>query len=246
MSTPYQVNIAMSQAAVNALNTQGFKLYGFKAVKTTAGGGAPLVWFQTSTFGLTTSVSWTEQYQAYTTNSQAITNGEVTATNAYNIGLKQTLDVTSPTGIGSVDTLNGTTNAISILNQTNTPFTCGISQMQGSVAAPLCAFPLNGNMLDVIAPIEQVVFMFATTSYNTGSVIYQAFSQGILLDLTNEPTTPCSFDINNGWSWGGGPNGQALQAQANLVPFLIQSAGPSSALVQNHLKANREASRIAA
>ncbi len=243
MSTTYQVNISMSQDTVTELSAQGFNLYGFKAVKTTAGGGAPLVWFQTTTFGLTTSVNWTEQYQAYTTGSQAITNGIITATNAYDIGLQQTLDVTSTTGVGSVNTLSGTANAISILNKTSTPFTCGISQMQGSVATPLCAFPLNGNMLDVIAPIELIILMFATTTIDTGSVVYQAFSQGILLDLTSEPTTPCSFDINNGWAWGGGPNGQAIQAQANLVPFLIQPAGPSSVLVRDHLNADREAPR---
>lgn len=246
MSTPYQVNISMSQATVTALTAQGFKLYGFKAVKTTAGGGAPVVWFQTSTFGLTTAVNWTEQYQAYTTSSQAITNGQITATNAYDIDLQQTLDVTGTTGVGSVNTLQGTANAISILNQTSTPFTCGISQMQGGVATPLCAFPLNGNMLDVIAPIEQVIFMFATTAINTGSVVYQAFSQGVLLDLTTEPTTPCSFDINEGWSWGGGPNGQAIQAQANLVPFLIQSAGASSTLVRAHLNGGHHAGALAA
>lgn len=246
MSTPYEVDISMSQDTVTALTAQGFKLYGFKAVKTTAGGGAPVVWFQTSTFGLTTAVNWTEQYQAYTTNSQAITNGQITATNAYDIDLKQTLDVTSTTGVGSVDTLNGTANAISILNKTSTPFTCGISQLQGGVATPLCAFPLNGNMLDVIAPIEQVILMFATTAVNTGSVVYQAFSQGVLLNLTSEPKMPCSFDINKGWDWGGGPNGQAIQAQANLVPFLIQSASASSALVQAHLAGGQRAARVAA
>ncbi len=237
MSTPYQITISMSQDTVERLNKQKFNLYGFKAVKTTAGGGVPVVWFKTTTFGLSTVVKWTEDYQAYTTNSDAITSGSVTATNAYPIGLDQTLDVANSTGTGSVDTLNGTPNAISILNQTSTPFTCGISQLQAGVAAPMCAFPLNGNMLDVIAPIEQVMLVFSTNQLDTGSVIYQAFSQGVLLNLTDDQSLTVKFDINNSWDWGGGPDGQIISAQANLVPFLIQPASVSSRLARSMIQA---------
>jgi hypothetical protein len=243
-STPYAVTIKMTQDTVNALSEQGFKLYGFKAVKTTAGGGTPVIWFQTTTFGLSTAVTWTEQYQAYTTNSQAITNGQITATNAYDIKLQQTLDVTSTTGTGNVDTLHGVASAISILNRTSMPFTCGISQLQSGVAMPMCAFPLNGNMLDVIAPIEQVLLMFSTTAVNTGAVIYQAFSQGVMLNLTSEQSMQVSFDINTSWDWGGGPDGQIIPAQANLVPFLIQRMGHSAMLTRNVLAGGYKEFRI--
>ena len=67
----------------------GFALYGFKAVKTANGGAAPVVWFQTLAQVLmqTTTVSWTEQYQAYVSTSQIIPNGSITASSAIDAAL---------------------------------------------------------------------------------------------------------------------------------------------------------------
>jgi hypothetical protein len=234
MSTNYNVNISMNQATVVALAQGNFQLYGFKAVQTTQGGGAPLVWFSTNAFSLNTAVNWIEQYQAYTSKSAIIPNGSIIATAPYDIDLDQTLQVNDPVG-GTGDVVNGGTNgAISILNQTTTQFTCGISQVVGGVASPLCAFPLYGNNLDVIAPIEKVLLMFSTTPLNTGTVIYQAYSQGILIDLTGTNSRAVNYDINAGWTWGGGAWAQAVPANSNLVPLLI---GSSSSLEQSILTA---------
>lgn len=241
--TNYAVNISMPQATVEALSQNNFILYGFKAVKTTAK-GAPLVWFQTTQFGLSTVVSWSEQYQAYTSTSHIIPNGEIIASNSYPISLDNTLNVTGGTGTGTVDTTTGTPGAISINNQTTTQFTCGISQTQpnGSVTS-MCAFPLFGGMLDVIAPIEQVLLMFSTTPVNTGTVIEQSYSAGVFIDLTGEPSRTVNFDINAGWSWDGGPWAKSIPANSNLVPLMIQS---SPALVKNRLMAlHRSASFVA-
>ncbi|MEA2130725.1 MAG: hypothetical protein QOJ85_3616, partial [Solirubrobacteraceae bacterium] len=211
-ATEYSVDITMDQKTLDALNDGNFVLYGFKAVKTSAV-GAPLVWFQTTQFGLATHVAWTEQYQAYTSLSQIIPNGRIVATNSYEIDLDETLDVTSPKGSGSVDTLHGTPLAISINNETDTPFTCGISQSnpQGGVT-PMCAFPLYGGNLDVIAPIEQVLLMFSSMPVNTGTVIEQAYSRGIIIDLTGDNARDVSYDINTGWHWDGGPWASQVKA----------------------------------
>lgn len=235
MSTSYSINIAMSQATVTGLTDQKFNLYGFKAVKTSAGGGAPVVWFKAlpGSYGLSTTVAWSEQYQAYTTNSTAITNGQITNVNAYDIDLAQTLDVSSSSGTGTVDGAHGTPSAISIYNQTTSPFVCGISQLQGGVAQPMCAFPLNGKMIDVIAPIEKVVLMFATDSFNTGSVIFQAVGQTALIDLTDAQSVNITFDINNGWGPTSNPDVHVLDPQVDLTPLVIQQTNSSSSLTRN-------------
>jgi hypothetical protein len=155
------------------------------------------------------------------------------ASASYAIELNQTLNVTSSAGTGSVDTQSGTSSAISIYNETTTPFTCGISQSDpnGNITT-MCAFNLYGGGLDVIAPIEQVLFMFATDQINTGTVIEKAFSPGLKVDLTGAPanTRDVSYDINNGWAWGGEPWGLQVKANAALAPLLIQNSPALSTL----------------
>ncbi|HEV7885180.1 MAG TPA: hypothetical protein VGO81_16525 [Solirubrobacteraceae bacterium] len=223
-ATEYSVDISMDENTLDALSDGNFVLYGFKAVKT-SGVGAPLVWFQTMQFALDTHVAWTEQYQAYTSLSQIIPNGKIVATNSYDIDLDQTLNVTSPKGSGSIDTLHGTPLAISIYNETDTQFTCGISQSnpEGGVT-PMCAFPLYGGNLDVIAPIEQILLMFSSMPVNTGTVIEQAYSRGIIIDLTGDNARTVSYDINEGWSWDSAPWASQVKANQDLVPLLIQSS----------------------
>ncbi len=232
MATPYAITITMNQTTVNALSTGGFYLYGFKAVKTTAT-GAPVVWFDTAAFGLNTQVSWSESYQAYTSNSQLIAGGQVVASNSYPIDLDQTLQITTPAGTGTVNTQSGTAQAIDIANQTTTQFTCGISQSnpQG-VVAPMCAFTLYGNFTDVIAPIEKVLLMFSTLAINTGTVVEQSYSPALLIDLTAENSRAVAFDINQGWTWGGGNWAQAYAANTDLVPLLIEN---SASLARTYL-----------
>lgn len=220
-ATEYQVTISLDSTTITDLVNGNYQLYGFKAVQTTQGGGAPLVWFSSKNFMASTVVTWEEQYQAFTSLSQIISGGTINASSPYDITLDQTLNVQA-NGVGSV-TEGGTASAISINNQTSTQFTCGISEMQDSVPLPLCAFPLYGNGLDVIAPIEKVLLMFSTVPVNTGTVIEQAYSQGILIDLTGDNQRSVAFNINTGWSWGGYSWAQAIPADANLVPLLIEA-----------------------
>lgn len=205
MGSPYEIDITMPQATVDALKNGGFALYAFKAVKSAVAGGAPLVWFRTTTFLTGMQVTWTEDYQAYISSDEIISNGRISAQAYADIDLGNTANV-SPTG-GVVAVNGGTDGAVSILNQGATPWTCGISQLNNGAANPMCAIPLYGKMLDVIIPIEKVLLMFASNTVNTGTVIYKAYSEGVLVDLT-DPTAKgkrsVAFDINQGWSWGGG------------------------------------------
>jgi hypothetical protein len=216
----------MAQATVDGLNGQGFNLYGFKAVESSNAAGAPVVWFKSSTFALQTAVDWTEQYQAFTTTQKIIPNGTITGVNAYDIDLGDTLQVTTTQGTGQ-PMAGGPAGAIGILNQTAKPFTCGISQEQRGTAMPMCAFPLNGNGLDLIVPIEQVLLMFATNEVDTGTVLEESYGPGVMIDLTADNSVTLSYDINLGWNWGGGTWARSIGASSALIPLLIQ---PSSGL----------------
>lgn len=228
--TDYKVNITMTPDTVQALLNAGFNLYGFKAVQATNQGGAPLVWFKTDVFSVDTEISWVKEYEAYTSRSEIISNGQITASFSTDITLGQTLNVESG-GVGSVVN-GGPATAISIFNTTSTQFTCGISEEVEGQAKPLCAFPLFGNNLDVIAPIEKVLLLFSTNPVNTGTVIMQAYGPGVLIDLTSSNERNVSYDINQGWSWGGFSWAQQVAANANLVPLLIETSGTSQVAFQ--------------
>lgn len=220
-ATGYGVTISMDQDTVNALSDGNYSLFGFKGVQTSAGGGKPLVWFKSSDFGLSTDVTWEVQYEAYTSRSQIIPNGQIKGLSSYAIDLGQMLEVETPQGTGNV--VDGTEGMISIENLTTTQVTCGISEVVDGTAQPLCAFPLYGNGLDAIIPIQKVMFTFSTNTVNTGTVIEKAYSQSILIDLTSKTNREVSFDINEGWSWGGFAWAQAIRPSTNVVPLLIES-----------------------
>ncbi|GGX93448.1 hypothetical protein GCM10007160_21280 [Litchfieldella qijiaojingensis] len=221
MSTQYEISISMNSDTVDKLKNGGFALYGFKAVKTASQGGAPLVWFQSTSFLDQTEITWEEQYQAYISTDEIIANGRIQASASADIDLEQTMNVSQN---GTVDVYQeGTPHAISILNRGKNPWTCGISQQTGGSTKPMCAFPLYGNNLDVIAPIERVLLMFASNTVNTGTVIYKAYSSGVLVDLTSSQSRSVKFDINDGWDWGGQSWAKSVQAQESLVPLLITS-----------------------
>jgi hypothetical protein len=226
MSTQYKITINMSQTTANDLTNGKFQLYAFKGVASTIGGGQPLVWFKSNTFGKQVHISWHEQYQAYTSQSKLVPNGQNDAANPYDIDLDQTLVVQSDNGTGAVQT-GGTKGAISIQNQSpsGTQMLCGISEVVGGTAMPLCAFPLYGTGLDVMAPEERVFLMFATDQVDTGTVIYKAYTQGVLIDLTGPVRSrTVQYDMNQGWSWGGHAWGQKVKANARLAPLLIDSS----------------------
>lgn len=222
MSTPYEIDISLSPETVKELKDGGYALYGFKAVKSTVVGAAPLVWFTDLNFLNTTKVKWTEQYQAYISTDQIISNGVIDASANVDINLGQTANVDEDQNLTPVS--EGTPLAISIFNQSSMPLTAGISQMNNGSANPMCAIPLHGNMLDVVVPIEKVLLTFASNTVNTGTVIYKAYASGLLIDLTADNTRAVSFDINKGWAWDGGTWGVPVKANENLVPLLIEDS----------------------
>lgn len=217
----YQISIQMDPSTVSALMQGGYQLYGFKAVRTTANGASPLVWLSTNRLSTQTAVSWMDEYQAYISNNQIIPNGRIMPMASYGIYPGQTLQVQNG-GIGQVIN-SGTPGAISILNQSMMQFTCGISQFINGMPSPNCALPLYGNFMNVVTPVEKVMLMFSSMSVNTGTVVYQAFRPGLLIDLTSSNSRTVTFDINTGWSWGGYSWGQAVAPNTNLLPLLIQS-----------------------
>lgn len=234
MPTQYQVTIQMNDATVAQLGKDFFRLYAFKAVSG-PGGGVPLVWFSSTDFSEQTVVTWTESYQAYTSTSTQLTpNTQISASASYAITLGEQLNVTTPEGTG-VLAEGPDPQGIAIENLTSTEFSCGISQQQadGSFQA-LCAFPLIGHGEDVIVPIEQVFLMFSTMPVNTGTVLEQSYSSGVVVDLTGQSQVSVAFDINNGWT--DAPGLTLYPPNSQLVPLLINPGQEQAQPQRRHRK----------
>lgn len=225
-ATTYEVKIKMDLETANYLFERKNSLYAFKAVQTAMAGGKPTVWFQTMRYSTTTNISWQVQYEAYTSSSEIVSGVTIDASFTVPIDLGQLLTVNSGTGTGVV-TNAGSAGTVSIYNATNFDFTCGIAQSaNGATAEPMCAFPLTGTEMDVIAPIEKVLLMFATEAVNTGTVIERAYGPGLLIDLTGAPanTREVTYKKSEGWEWGGYAWASETAPNQDLVPLLIDDS----------------------
>ncbi len=221
MAAQYQVDISMSRETVITLQEQGNSLYGFKAVKSPRQGGAPLVWFRTTEYPTMTQVNWQDSYQAYDSKSEIVPNAQIVVAASVNIELGQTALV-NDSGAMTVEP-TGVPGAISIENQGTHTWICGISQAHAGAYPPMCAFPLLGPTEDVIAPVKKVLFMFAAIPVEAATVTAKAFSDGLLIDLTESQTRAVTFDIVNRWACGGQPWCQKIPPNEDLVTLLIES-----------------------
>jgi hypothetical protein len=215
------VTITMSASTVQELTQAGYSLAVFKAVRTTAIGAVPVLWTRTNQILETMQVSWPDQYGAYISNSEIMPNGMIEAASQVAASLGETVSVA---GSGNLSVAGqGQPGAISILNEAWPQWTAGICEMANGQFAPTMAIPLYGEVLGEITPVEKVLLMFSTMPVNPGTVIFQAFSSGVLVDLTADSDRQVYFDFNAGWSWSGGePWVRSVFPESNLVPLLVE------------------------
>lgn len=213
MATNYQVTIAISEDTQQALSSGGFSLCALKAIAATAGGGEPAYWQVTKQFASSMAIQWTSQYAAYTSSR----------TNDVNIITSVAIDYGQIANLpdGSV-TEGGLAGAMSMLNQSSTQYTCGLTGGGPELAvSPIAAFPLYGYMMNAYAPIEKVLLMFTTYPADAGAAAERSYAQGLLVDLASATSREVSFDINSGWSWGEAAWGTIIPPNALLAPLLI-------------------------
>ena len=235
-----QVKLTMRAETVTALLGSGFYLYGLRGARSSDLSGRPLVWFGTRRYSLNNEFACADQYEAYVSTSPLVAGGRVVVGSSFAIGLGQTLQVEAG-GVGAVLGA-GPPSAISFSNLTATEFTCGLTSPRGGAFAPVCAFPLHGNTLGVLAPGQRLLLLFCTSPVAAGAVAGRgaeedregvaapdlfgaagAVSSGILIDLTTAGPFGVTFDIDEGWSWGEQAWGQTVAPGADLVPLLIET-----------------------
>jgi hypothetical protein len=248
-SSDFSVNITMSSETVENLKKAGFQLYGFKAVKASIEGGVPLIWFATDQYLVHTTVQWSEDYQAYISTQLNPSSYEVIkpcslkefmnerlaikdykkdklaitacSSESIKLGQKMVVDIYGNTTVMP----NGNDSAISIVNQAENQWTCGISQALLNPLAfnPLSAFPLYGNSQCVITPLNKVILMFASYSLlRTGAVVLQSWGPSVLVDLTGVKSRNLNYDLNNAWSPSNQVWAKIIPVASEFTPLIIQ------------------------
>ncbi|MEX0299318.1 MAG: hypothetical protein AB3N28_09630 [Kordiimonas sp.] len=223
MIESYTLNIMMDPQTIIALRSAGYSLYGFKAVQSASSGGVPTVWFRDDQYMQSTDIVWQGDYRAYSSQTQVVPNAVVTPTVSLDIRLGQML-VCDANGNAKVKA-GVSQNNISLLNQAPQQITTGISEEVNGQISPICTFPLFGNMLDTVAPIEKVLLMFSTEQLDTSTIVERSTSAGLLVDLAGTTSRSVNFDINTGWSAGGASWAQNLPAFTDIAPILIEPTG---------------------
>jgi hypothetical protein len=216
---PFQITIQIDPQTVAVLLEDGFQLVVLQATQGLPS-GVPVAWF-TRPPAETMVVSCTGAVQAYIAPAGPLAAGaRIVPSASYPIDPGQTLQVVGPDR-GNV-TAGPAPGQIAILNQTAQVLTCGISRQEGNGPfTPTCAFPLFGQMMDLIAPAPQVFLMLCSVPESAGTVVLQSCGPGVLVDIAGAPQRTLSFNLNEGWLPG--PGATVYPPGTVLVPLLIQA-----------------------
>ncbi|MFF0624735.1 hypothetical protein [Streptomyces sp. NPDC004296] len=192
------------KSSLDYLAENDFVLYGFKAVGG-AKGGRPLVWFADSQYSTTNNISWVTKYSAYASPYQP----EVKVVDKYNqmsIEQGQTFRILKKQCTGEVIGDPDSVKPITVKNAVeNTEFNAGIAQQRQDLTEefrPLCVKELAAGSGLHFTPVEKVLLIFHNQPVTEGAVITQAFSNGLLIDVTGASKRVVSWDKGKGWLWG--------------------------------------------
>jgi hypothetical protein len=126
-------------------------------------------------------------------------------------------------GVGTAGS-DGIPGTITFLNSKATLFTCGLSLPDTTNPAPICASPLYGNNIQCIVPTRQIFLMFSTQPIAPGQMIARSTGQGLLANFAaaGAQALKVTYNINEGWTWGGFAWGNAYPPLTNLQHLLVQ------------------------
>jgi len=239
-ATKYNVDIQLNQETRTFLKDNGYSLYAFKGIN--AGKGAEsTVWLKlTGDKELynqpVININWEEDYYIGETTTSFQSGATVVGTSPF-----VEPDKIKSISVGKAYTYEGTTGwdqnpgtslnpqSFEILNTPQSVNNFYVSQKNsiGSTAANdyIVVKPVvgNGGLAD-FEPIQTVSFILATTPLTEGTIIFTAFSPGIVGTVPNDGTPlQLTYDINKGWS---GPSGSTedLKFGSDIYEAMLSAA----------------------
>jgi hypothetical protein len=164
--------------------------------------GLPVVWFSQNAFSDFVTFSWTEQYAGFVTDGGTPTDGiSVKDVSPQALDLGQKL-IALDTG-KVMPSNSGVPGAITVKNNGERDWMCGMGQEVKGQMSPICAFDLGGQGEQVIMePYEKLLLVFESTNQvDTGTVVATALSASLTVELdgSNLERTVV-FRKSTGWS----------------------------------------------
>jgi hypothetical protein len=219
-----QIDILMSPQTVEALQAGGYSLYAFKAMQLNLVGPSPLVWYRTQSLTTTTTVAWQETYQAFISQSPINPGGMITPQATLDLHLGLAIAIAND-GTLSIQS-GGTTGGVDVFNYAVEPWHVGLSQTIGEGLGPMFVLPVYSEQMQTVTPVARVLLLITQEAMEPGEVMDQAGGPGVFIDFTaGEDQQTVEFDIDQGWSWGGGAWAQAVAPGADIQTLLVQVMG---------------------
>lgn len=220
-ATKYTVTINISNDQLQFLHSNGFILYGFKGVNSSCPECQPLTWVVTDNYLSRTQITWQDQFSVYDSFVEIRDGAQIAIAYQTMITLGQTGTIQPRTAMITVT--SGTKGEITIKDMyEKSPLTTGLSQLVDGQYSQFCACPIMMNEVITLEPGEYVVFFFATRPYSTGTVIMQALSPGIQINVVGSGTTSPSVVYNsNGWRDNKQPWVTQIPIGASLHEYLV-------------------------
>lgn len=207
----------MSGKKHSSLIESGLKLFVFKAVSSdNADPAAPVVWIHCPNFGARSIITWQERYRGYLSNIDIEQGNIIAYPTERPVDLGHGLKVIETDGKSDIvpDPYWEEPGWINIDNQTSTIFTVGLEQAPLYASAdviagdpgPICAFRTDEHPSRRIKPLQQVLFMFSTSTFQAGTILTRATDthlDGCLAHGGAHPEYPLVEYTDDG-KWNGG------------------------------------------
>ncbi|MCK8679991.1 hypothetical protein [Streptomyces lichenis] len=189
--------LTMPEPTVRALREGGYALSLCHAVGCDQRDGVPLVWAVLRDLAPTTTLAWTAETYAYAA-------APPTPPRLCPVGAGEVVAVGADAATAPYDRPGGDPGAVTVLNTTRTPYTCGLAQTPpiggDGLPAPYCAVPLHGGHLVFLTPLPRITLAFGTRPLRPGSPAGDIVGPTVLLDLTRPGPAHLGFDLHRGWS----------------------------------------------
>ncbi|WP_034492833.1 hypothetical protein [Afifella pfennigii] len=215
--TSKSVTIVLNDETLKQLKMQAARLYALRAVTSADRTGQPTVWYRNDNLLASNYVQWDATYEAYISTDPLTPYETVRPQSTVAIAPSQMATISDAgllsTQVGDLD------GRFQIRNAGDTAYTCGIIGAP-QIGGNYCAFHITVGGLVVITPTDKAFFMFASQTFQVGTIIAQSFGAGILLDVPSGETT-ISFDVATGWSVGSSVTSEEIEAGKSLQDILI-------------------------
>jgi hypothetical protein len=224
----YSVLITMAAATVQALSASGMQLHVLLGVQSADKATLPTVWMQLGQPYQNMAVKVVGTTLAFTAGAPMAAGQTVRPGFSVQAGPGSLLTVDQAGGSGEVTNDCPVPAAVGVLNSTTTGYVTGLEQTrEDGSAGPICAGPLYGNGMQLIVPLAKMLLAFSSVTAAPGTPVQRLYGPGVLVDASDATQRPVSFDINQGWSWGGYSWAQSVASSASVVRLLVE---PSAVL----------------